>query len=396
MSNTSTNPEGFDSDRFLRRLERERRLKEIEQTFQNIAEEAKQTQEDIYSNVFTESGQEKTLANHDAIDVRTMPQSASANRTEKSVLSRVSEFVTPNHQRNPPPTFHMSPTGVASFPEIGPVGVAHKKKNSPWQNDGPGFGAHLTNARVQDKIFQSFFAVRSNSKKLIGALVMFCLLVTLIVTLIDLNAAPDIELSTEGWKKLEIIRPRLMNANVDKRRLYDYKSVHFESLAWLSEEATEITIEDSRELLERYVMLVFYFSTKGESWKHNSKWLVKGTPICEWHGVKCNNPDDGAVGAVEKIQLNSNGLDGTMTDEVAKLTSLEQLVLSNNNLIGKVPPSLGELSYLQILELGENELTGMMPDSVCDLKDRYLTTLVSDCGGQDKDIECLCCTECSP
>ena len=63
--NGSDKAAGFDADRLSRRLERERRLKEIELSFQNIAEESKQKQNDIFNNVFTEEGQEQMMVNHD-------------------------------------------------------------------------------------------------------------------------------------------------------------------------------------------------------------------------------------------------------------------------------------------------------------------------------------------
>lgn len=407
MSNTTTtskDSDTFDSGRLMRKIERERRLREIERTFQNIAEEAKQTQEDIYSNVFTERGQMETLENHTSSAYASNQRKASVqqNGGNTSMLSRVSEMVIPNRPKNTPPAFEMSPTGVASFPEIGPVGVAHKKYHShnlPWNNDGPGFGARLTNAKVQDQMFKSFFSMQSNSKKIIFIVLFVSFLVTLLVTLIDVSEGPDIELSKEGWEKLYTIRPQLIDQNVEKQRLYDYKSVHFASLVWLSNEATTVTIADSRELLERYVMLVFYYSTKGDSWEKNNMWLVEGTSICKWHGVTCSSSAEDASqneGVVESLNLHSNKLDGTMTDEISKLKGLRRLVLSNNNLFGKVPSSLGDLSSLQTLELAENTFTGVMPETICELKDRDLSKLISDCGGQDKDIECYCCTECSP
>ncbi len=403
MSNDfNKDSESFDSAKFIRRLEREKRLKEIELTFQNISDEAKQTQEEIYSNVFTERGQKETLENHNdsASTSKLIPQNISVQQNHKdtNVLSRVSGLVGPNRQRNSPPTFEISPTGVASFPEIGPVGITHKDHNtfnSSWSNDGPGFGARLTNAKVQDRVLNSFFTMRANSKKVIFLILFLAFLITLLVTLIDMSEGPDIELSKEGWEKLKIIRPQLIDQNVEKRRLHDYKSIYFASLVWLSNEATQLTIADPHELLERYVMLVFYYSTKGESWEKNNMWLVEGADICKWHGVTCSEPS-GKVGAVELLHLHSNNLDGTITDEISKLKSLRELDLSNNNLVGNVPSSLGDLSSLQTLELGENILTGEMPGSICDLRDSDLNILISDCGGQGNDIECECCTECSP
>ncbi len=73
-------PETQTIDLFLRRLERERKLRQIERKYQNIAEEAKQTQEDIYINVFTEKGQEETFATYDLSRAPRLPPDAFLER----------------------------------------------------------------------------------------------------------------------------------------------------------------------------------------------------------------------------------------------------------------------------------------------------------------------------
>jgi hypothetical protein len=415
--------EGFDSDRFLRRLERERRLKEIEQSFQNIAEEAKQKQEDIYSNVFTEKGQDETMANHSETDFSNMPQppQVETQNSRGSILARVTDIITPNRSlKKTQPTFEMSPTGVGSFPEIGPIGVAKKGNSAYWKKDGPGLGSRMTNARVQDTILHSFFTVRANSKKFIFGILLFCFLVVLCVTLVDIRSpSADVHLSEEGWRQLRIIQPVLEAQNVDGKKFSDHKSAHFSSLVWLANEASEnpkALIEDDDEariLLERFVMLVFYYSTttpdttqggqgQQQGWKHDENWLTEGMSVCEWHGVVCTNTvlpndDETEIEVITGIFLSNNRLSGVISDELSKLKNLKVLRLSNNSLEGQVPSSIGDMKKLETLQVGENYLTGEMPSSICSLKrDGKLTVLGSDCGGSGNDIECSCCTECTP
>lgn len=415
MSHENEKTEGFNSDRFLRRLERERRLKEIEQSFENIAEEAQKKQDDIYSTVFTEKGQEHALANHSDAEgskmfIQTKPE---YNNNANSMFSRVTDMIAPAKEKrvHQHPTFEMSPTGVSSFPEIGPIGVAKKGTSAYWQKDGPGVGARMTSARVQGTILNSFFTVRANSKKFIIGFLLLLFVIVLSVTLADLRGNPvqGVHLSEEGWEKLRMIKPVLMNQSVDERKLDDRKSAHFASLVWLADEAdiaqTSIADIDERTLLERFVLLVFYHSTISatKSWTSKYNWLTKGLSVCEWGEVVCTrleneNEDDGpGTKVVTTINMSKNGLVGTITDEISKLKQLQFLRLSGNKLEGKVPSSLGQLKLLETLDLGNNDLTGEVPDSLCDLRqEEVLSKLISDCGGSGADIECECCTECSP
>jgi len=160
MSDEKRGSETFDSEKFLRRLERERRLKEIEQSFQNIAEEAQKKQDDIYSNVFTEKGQEETLASHGSIESNNNFQASqnTTDNTQNGIFSRMTDMISPSRQKLVQnQSIEMSPTGVSSFPGMEPVGGAKRGKNAFWNNDGPGIAARMSNARVQNTIIHSFF-----------------------------------------------------------------------------------------------------------------------------------------------------------------------------------------------------------------------------------------------
>jgi hypothetical protein len=57
-----------------------------------------------------------------------------------------------------------------------------------------------------------------------------------------------------------------------------------EALNWLAYNATVDSL--STQLLERYIVVLFYYETSGDSWNLNAGWLSEGT-ICFWHGVSC-------------------------------------------------------------------------------------------------------------
>ncbi len=321
--------------------------------------------------------------------------------TDNGIFSRISEMISSPSRQNlvQQQTIEMSPTGVSSFPEIEPIGVTKKGRNPYFNNDGPGIGARMTNARVQDTIIQSFFSARQNSRKIIIGILLLCFIILLSVTLADIKkSSQSAVLSDEGWRKLGQIKSLLVDENVDKNKLNDDSSVYFDAIVWLAEEATNYTqtfMNDSRLLVERFVLLAFYYSTRSteDPWKNENNWLTKGKSICLWKGVVCEaveRDDGGVIEVVVDINLSSNNLSGTIIDEIAQLTDLRTLRLSNNRLKGNVPASLGELKSLETFEVGENFLTGTMPSSVCNLKDFELTDIITDCAG----FSCSCCDEC--
>ncbi len=61
------------------------------------------------------------------------------------------------------------------------------------------------------------------------------------------------------------------------------------------------------------------------------------------------------------IQLNGNGLVGSLLPELSALTSLTLLRVDNNALSGELPSGWSSLSRLVTLNLGANQLTGSIP-----------------------------------
>mmetsp|Transcript_32150 Transcript_32150/g.42854 ORF Transcript_32150/g.42854 Transcript_32150/m.42854 type:complete len:368 (+) Transcript_32150:153-1256(+) len=165
-----------------------------------------------------------------------------------------------------------------------------------------------------------------------------------------------------------------------------------------------------QSFLERYALIVFYFSTNRvitqtsattavltqpqTKWTHNENWMATFDSICTWYGVTCKNLDndgnDGhnnvfqqdSVKVVTSLDLSLNNLEGTMPSEINLLTHLSILNLSNNALEGRIPVDLSGLGLLETLNLEGNNLNGSIPDIFCDNGASILV---------DVDIECNCC-----
>ena len=91
--------------------------------------------------------------------------------------------------------------------------------------------------------------------------------------------------------------------------------------------------------LDRNALVALYDSTGGETWLNNSGWLSLAEH-CDWYGVNCSQSVD--IGQVIELQLKSNGLTGTVAEQVAALTRLQgfYVPLDNNSLSGMLRDSL--------------------------------------------------------
>ncbi len=131
--------------------------------------------------------------------------------------------------------------------------------------------------------------------------------------------------------------------------------------------------------VEYNALVALYNSTHGELWFN--KWDVSENNLHEgaWYGITIENSH------VTKINLPSNGLHGTLPEEIGNLAYLRELNLSSNNysygwydthyLEGAIPASIGNLSNLKSLSLNDNHFTGNIPaelGNLVNLKDLNL------------------------
>ncbi|XP_044961160.1 probable LRR receptor-like serine/threonine-protein kinase At3g47570 [Hordeum vulgare subsp. vulgare] len=92
-----------------------------------------------------------------------------------------------------------------------------------------------------------------------------------------------------------------------------------------------------------------------------ASWSNTSLDVCEWHGITCSIVSPRRVIVLD---LESQGISGSISPCVANLTSLTRLQLSNNGFIGGIPSELGLLSQLRDLNLSKNTLEGNIPSSL--------------------------------
>ena len=138
------------------------------------------------------------------------------------------------------------------------------------------------------------------------------------------------------------------------------------ALKWIIDEDELKMDANDKNLVQRYVLALLYFSTSGNNWDSSFNWLSEYSE-CEWwdefHSSKTNNGITCAEGGkVEIINLRSNGLLGTIPSEIVLLGfDLKELLLNENSLSGTLPTEIGDLSGLTRLEVHLNDLEGTIP-----------------------------------
>ncbi|XP_039170617.1 probable LRR receptor-like serine/threonine-protein kinase At3g47570 [Eucalyptus grandis] len=82
--------------------------------------------------------------------------------------------------------------------------------------------------------------------------------------------------------------------------------------------------------------------------------------LCRWYGVKCGRRHH----RVRKLDLNSQGLSGSISPHIGNLSFLRILNLENNRFNLEIPPQIGQLRWLQALHLSNNSLRGVIPRNI--------------------------------
>jgi len=158
-----------------------------------------------------------------------------------------------------------------------------------------------------------------------------------------------------------------------------------DALVWIIQTDPKQVGVDYPTLLQRYILALIYFATKGEEWTDAYKWLSEDNE-CQWSHVMC---DDSLQ--VIGLDFRNNNLQGEIPHEMSFLEILQTLDMSNNNLTGAIPDEFGNFYFLEQLHLYGNEFDTGLPDEICYLKSEHLKDLRIDC-----DLECTCCDECGP
>ena len=196
---------------------------------------------------------------------------------------------------------------------------------------------------------------------------------------------------------------------------------------WLLRDDGAQLCPDDDNLIQRYVLAVFYFSTNGDSWREcNAPFIfdpcevttplsvedanaactlttVNATTIfpndirgsnawlspdseCLWGGVSCYATGTPNAGKVNVIEFEDNDLSGVLPSEMEQLDNMRFFALERGTISGPIPSSYGNLNSLLLLDFDFNQLTGMIPSSLwdltqlrqLDLNDNQLTGILSE------------------
>eukprot|EP00984_Skeletonema_dohrnii_P002021 scaffold677_cov77-Skeletonema_dohrnii-CCMP3373.AAC.3 len=98
--------------------------------------------------------------------------------------------------------------------------------------------------------------------------------------------------------------------------------------------------EDDDQIIQQYILAVFYYATGGAGWNDKEGWLESSNE-CTWDRVDCSGS-----GVVTKLLHLKNNLVGSIPTELGKLDGLEELELRHNKLSDSIPTELGELGRL--------------------------------------------------
>ena len=105
-------------------------------------------------------------------------------------------------------------------------------------------------------------------------------------------------------------------------------------------------------------LVALYNDTDGANWTDSTNWGTDQA-LSTWHGVTTNSD-----GRVTELELDGNGLSGTLPIELGDLTELASLRLNGNvYLAGPLPVGLRELSALATVDLADTELCAPEDDA---------------------------------
>lgn len=107
-------------------------------------------------------------------------------------------------------------------------------------------------------------------------------------------------------------------------------------------------------------LVALYNATNGGNWVN--VWNLN-QPMTDWYGVTLTQD-----GCVKVLNIVSNGLNGTLPNDIGDLQDITYLNFSGNQLSGAIPGSIGNLPNLGYLDLSNNQINGNIPASVGNLQ----------------------------
>lgn len=124
-------------------------------------------------------------------------------------------------------------------------------------------------------------------------------------------------------------------------------------------QAPDTMEEDLKKILEE-----FYYAMEGKHWKNNTNWLSNKSPD-EWYGITYDDWN-----GIISINLQDNGLKGTIPASFYELKSISRINLAKNDIRSDLSPNFAKLTSLTSLQLNDNNITGVIPKELEPLVDK--------------------------
>jgi len=103
-----------------------------------------------------------------------------------------------------------------------------------------------------------------------------------------------------------------------------------------------------------------YESTDGDNWTDNTNWL-SDKPYSEWYGLSA------AYDQITGINLEKNGLNGTIPGQIAGMYELLNLNLSRNAIDGELPANIDTLKKIQRIVIDSTDMGGALPPALAEI-----------------------------
>ncbi|XP_039158274.1 probable LRR receptor-like serine/threonine-protein kinase At3g47570 [Eucalyptus grandis] len=117
---------------------------------------------------------------------------------------------------------------------------------------------------------------------------------------------------------------------------------------------------------DKLALLAFKAGITGDPFCVLNSWN-NSIKFCQWYGVTCGRRHT----RVTVLDLQSQGLSGSISPHIGNLSFLKEMRLQNNSLNHAIPPQIGQLRRLRILLLHNNSLVGEIPKNISGCLDLF-------------------------
>lgn len=160
----------------------------------------------------------------------------------------------------------------------------------------------------------------------------------------------------KGFTMHPIIKSHILWDNGEKSWAYMYKKTTKPvsiQRAIMKNYVIDFDSEEEEIDVEREALIALYEALGGDNWKNNTNWCTD-EPLGEWYGIGVTDATE--LGHVASINLEYNGLEGSIPSDIGVFSHLTNLNLARNSIKGSIPEELYECTHLETLDLSGDQL----------------------------------------